>query len=118
MTIDPNSDWAQKNFPDAVDSADVGYMVIEWTIKYEPNKCKDCGGNYSLEPNQFDEFPISMGEGQATAKFRHYINNRRNNVGQGDTDNRRTSLFLCKVVKVADITDDDRNLKPDVVRDV
>jgi hypothetical protein len=118
MAIDPCSDWIQKNFPDAVDSADVGWMIVEWKIKYEPNKCKNCGGNYALVPNQFDEYPLSMQQGQANAKFRQSINNRRSHPGNKETDPRRRTLFLCKVIRVADITDDDRNLKPDVVRDV
>jgi hypothetical protein len=116
--IDPNSDWALENFPDAVDSKDVGWMIIEWVIKYEPNKCKDCGGNYSLEPSQFNELPLAATRAEAVAMFRLHKRNRRQNIGTHEKSPRRTSLFLTKVVKVADITNDKRELLTDTEIDV
>jgi len=116
--IDPNSEWALKHFPDAVDPATVGWMVVEWAIMYEPNKCKDCGGNYSLFPDQFNDIPISKTRAEAVEIFRRHKRNRRQNIPKGAKDNRRTTLFLLKVVKYANITDDDRNLLADDEVDV
>jgi len=117
--IDPNSDWALKNFPDAVVAADVEWMIMEWVIKYEGNKCKDCGGNYSLHPEQFNDVVRLQGETdqelrtRAIELFRGHKRNRRQNINRHPRANRRTSLFLCKVVKTANITDDDRTLLTD-----
>jgi hypothetical protein len=122
--IDPNSDWALRNFPDAVVAAGVEWMIIEWVIKYEGNKCKDCGGNYSLEPSQFNELSRLPNETdqelrtRAIEMFRFHKRNRRQNIARGPRSPRRTSLFLCKVVKVANVTDDDRTLLSDTEVDL
>jgi len=113
------SDFDNRNFPDAVDSDDVEYMMVEWRIMKEYNKCVDCGGDYSLNSNQFEDMPIGTNLGQAVSSFRNFVNNRRQHTTPNDPDAPvRTTLFLLKVIKVSDITDDNRNLIAPNERDV
>lgn len=111
-------DFEDKNFPDAVDSADVGWMCVEWRIRREDNRCSDCGPNYSLNSNQFEEMPLATTRAEAIENFRKFKRNRRQHIGTRDASPRRVTLFLLKVVKVANITDDDRNLLTDTEIDV
>jgi hypothetical protein len=106
-------DFEDKNFPDAVDSADVQWMMVEWKIRQDNNKCSDCGGNYSLNPNQFNDMPVGTTKAQALTQFRKHIRNRRDHNNQNPDSPRRTSLFLCRVIRVAQVTDDDRTLLVD-----
>ena len=111
--------FEERDFPDAVDSSSVGWMMVEWRIMKDDNICKDCGhGNYSLNPNQFEDLPIGTTPGQAVAMLKKYIKNRREHVSTDLKAPVRTSLFLLKVVKVADITDDHNNLLDDVIQDI
>jgi hypothetical protein len=109
-------DFEDKNFPDAQDSTDVDWMIVSWDIKHEPNKCSDCGGNYSLVARQFNELPVGATRDEAIALLRKHVRNRRqaNSNNQRSTSPRRKTLFLCKVVKVVNITDDNRDLLTDI----
>jgi hypothetical protein len=111
--------FEDKDFPDAVDSADVRYMMVEWRIMRDDNRCKDCGGNYSLNSNQFEDMPLQTSAGKAMSDFRKYVDNRRDNV---DADPNspvvRTSLFLLQVTHFADITDDNNVKLQDIIQEV
>jgi hypothetical protein len=102
--------FEQGNFPDAVDSSNVGWMLVDWKIMHEPNRCATCGPNYSLKSHQFEDMPIGTTREEAIALFRKYKRNRRENIPTREHDAKRNSLFLVKVIKVANITDDSRGL--------
>jgi len=110
--------FEDRDFPDAVDSSTVGWMMVEWRIMKDDNKCKDCGGNYCLNPNQFEDLPIGTSKKSAISQLKKFIQNRRNHVSADPNAPVRTSLFLLKVVKVADITDDHNNLLDDVIQNI
>jgi len=107
--------WNDKHFPDAVDSKQVKYMVIEWRIQRDDNRCEDCGGNYSLYSSQFEDMPIGTTETEAIARFRQFKNNRREHVSDDPDAAVRQTLFLVKVVLHADITDDHNQLLADTM---
>jgi hypothetical protein len=113
--IEDDSAFARKDFPDALDSTDVDWMIISWDIRHEPNKCSDCGGNYSLKARQFNELPVGATRAEAIELLRSHVRNRRqaNATNQRPSSPRRKTLFLCKVVKVVNITDDNRDLLTD-----
>jgi len=50
--------FEDRDFPDAVDSSTVGWMIVDWRIFKDNNRCEKCGGNYSLRSNQFDDLPV------------------------------------------------------------
>jgi hypothetical protein len=120
MTAWDDKDFGSSKNPkaNAVPSNDVGWMLVEWTIRRDDKKCKDCGGNYTLHPDQFEDLPVGVTLKQATKILRKYVKNRRENVSDRPDDPVRDTIFLVKVVKVANITDDRRNLLPDVEIDV
>jgi hypothetical protein len=111
--------FEDRDFPDAVDSSDVRYMMVEWRIQREDNKCKDCGGNYSLYPNQFEHLPLNTSAGKALADFKKFVKNRRDNVSTDPNASIvRTSLFLLEVTHVADISDDNNVKLQDIIQEV
>jgi hypothetical protein len=113
-TIDPNREWANKNFGDAVLASGVGWMVVQWEINYEPSICRNREGchDYSMFPNQFNDMPKDMPYEEVRAIFDAHVANRveHNAKTNRDTDPVRISLFLLKVETVVNITDDHGNL--------
>lgn len=111
--IDPNKNWAKKDFGEAVLASGVGWMVIQWEIGYEPNgrECKECH-DYTMFPNQFNDMPKDMPYGQVKKIFDAHVANRveHNYKVHRETDPVRISLFLCKVEECVDITDDNGDL--------
>jgi len=103
-------DFHNRNFPEAVDSDDVLWFITEWRIQLEPNKCVDCGGDYSIYPNQFEDLPPGTTKKQALARLKEFETNRRENVSTHPDAPVRQTLFLSRIVKKVDITDDNNNL--------
>jgi len=108
------SDFDNRNFPDAVDSDDVGWMIVEWRIERDRKRCEDCGGDYSLYSSQFEDLPKGTTAEQARRMLRRYVKNRREHISTSCDGPIRTSLFLLRVDRVANITDDENNLFDDV----
>jgi hypothetical protein len=102
--------WEDNNFPDADDPDDVEYLIVYWrTVPCPTGKCK--GQDYQLRSRQFDHLPKGTTLGQAQAKFNEYVKSRRNS---GDQSRRKNhSLFLCQVVSVKHIHDENgKAVKP------
>jgi hypothetical protein len=112
--IDPTKEWARKDFGDAVVAAGVGWMVVQWQIDYEPSTSRNCKGchDYTMFPNQFNDMPKDMPYGQVKKIFDMHVANRieHNATVHKDTDPVRISLFLLKVDRVVNITNDHGDL--------
>jgi hypothetical protein len=115
--IDPAKQWANKQFDDAVVAAGVGWMVVQWDLQYEPSvrvNCKACH-DYTMFPNQFNDMPKDMPYEEVKAIFDMHVANRieHNAKVHRDTDPVRITLFLLKVERCVNITDDNgKLLKP------
>jgi hypothetical protein len=117
--------WQDRDFEsssnpksNAVHADDVGWMVVEWSIRRDENRCPECGGNYSLTADQFEDMRLATTRRQAIRRFRRFKRNRRQNVPEREDAPVRTTLFLTRIVKVALITDDWRVLLPDIEQNV
>jgi hypothetical protein len=112
--IDPNRQWARKDFGEAVVASGVGWMVVQWQIQYEPSICRnreDCH-DYSMVPDQFNDMPKDMPYEDVKAIFDAHVANRveHNAKVHRDTDPVRMTLFLLKVERCVNITDDNGDL--------
>jgi hypothetical protein len=106
--IDPNGQWANKQFDEAVIASGVGWMVVQWEIRHEPDRtCEGCH-DYTMSPNQFNDMPKTMPYGQVKKIFLDHVANRQehNAIHHRDRDPVQISLFLLKVDMVVNITDE------------
>ena len=112
--IDPKKQWFKKNFTEAVVASGVGWLVIQWEIKYEPSTSRSCAEchDYTMFPNQFNDMPKDMPYEEVLKIFNAHVENRKehNAKSHSETDPVRISLFLCKVDRVVNITDDNGDL--------
>jgi hypothetical protein len=97
--------WENNTFPDADDPNDVQWIIMYWrTVKCTSGCTKQ---DYRLESRQFDHLPKGTTLAQARVLLKHYTDQRR---ASGDQVNRKNqSLFLCKVMNVHHIHDNEGN---------
>ena len=91
--------WEDNDFPDADDGNNVEYMLVTWRTVECYSKC---GGNYFLDSRQFEHLPKGATEEEARERLAFYEKMHLEN-SKGARKNH--SIFLCKVVDVAQITD-------------
>jgi hypothetical protein len=110
--IDPKKQWAKKKFDDAVVASGVGWMVVQWHIEHESSRrCQECH-DYSMVPNQFNDMPKDMPYEEVKKIFDAHVANRieHNAKVSRDSDPVRITLFLLKVDRCVNITDDQGDL--------
>ncbi len=93
--------WDDNTFPNADDSADVGWLISYWrTVPCESG----CHGDYKLESRQFDHLVRAATREEAVAKFQTYVDQKRESGGGRGI--KGLTLFLSKVELAVQILDD------------
>ena len=101
----------------ATDPTKIEYMLIDWEVRYSPKAegCRTCGPPYSLIQAQFDHYTGDPTQEELDAWFDQYKNSSVKSIqdlpeGQPSPQLGLTQ-YLVKVIKRADITDFDGNLR-------
>jgi hypothetical protein len=101
----------------ATDPTTIEYMLIDWDVRYnsKAEECSTCGPPYTLTQAQFDHYTGDPTQEELDAWFDQYKNSSVKSIQDLPEGQRSPQLgltqYLVKVIKRADITDFDGNLR-------